>query len=203
MDIWAVIPVKALPLTKSRLTAVLTPTERANLTQRLLQRLLRLLQNVPSVSQVVVVSRDERVWDLARPFGAITIAEDLQAELNGAVATGVRYAKMAGAERILVLPSDLPFLSGAEVTLVGDTAVAHTSALIICPDRHEQGTNALFLSADLDFQFQFGLGSFQKHQQEATRLSQQPHIIRSPGWQFDLDTAEDWEIYASAVISKQ
>jgi 2-phospho-L-lactate guanylyltransferase len=195
MNTWAIIPVKSLQLTKSRLTAVLSAQERANLTKQLLLRLLIILNEQSAISEVVVVSRDETVQALARPLQAITIAEPTTAGLNEAIHSGARLAFMGRAERILVLPSDLPRLTLAEVDLVCDTAVTTPSSLTICPDRHEKGTNALLLPADRDFQFQFGRNSFSQHQQEAKRCGLRTTIIRSPGWQFDLDTAEDWEIY--------
>lgn len=195
MNIWAIIPVKSLQLTKSRLTAVLTAQQRSQLTQHLLGRVLNILNDHQAISKIVVVSRDETVQALARPLAAITLAEPAQAGLNEAIHSGVRLAFMAKAERVLVLPSDLPSLTLAEVDLVCGTAVPSPNNLIICPDRHEQGTNALLLPPDRNFQFQFGSNSFNHHQQEAKRCHLRTTIIRSPGWQFDLDTLEDWQIY--------
>lgn len=195
MNIWAIIPVKSLQLTKSRLTAVLTAQERANLTRHFLQRLLTVLNESKELSQIVVVSRDEVVQAIARAAGAIAIAEPENAGLNKAVHTGVQLTRMGKADRVLILPSDLPYLSIAEVTALIQTAVAEPGNSVICPDRHEQGTNALLIPTQAQFQFQYGVNSFNKHQQEARRCGLGIHIIRSPGWQFDLDTVEDWEMY--------
>lgn len=198
MAIWAIIPVKSLAETKSRLTAVLSPTERASLTQFLLQRTLDVLATSGVVAQVVVVSRDTAVQQLATTHGALTLAEPPGAGLNGAIQEGARLAAIAHASRLLVLPADLPFLTAVDVQIVANNT-PHL-AMGICPDRHEQGTNGLLLPALIDFPFQFGVGSFQKHVAAAGYGRLTPHIVRTPGWQFDLDTAEDWDVYSSHLL---
>ncbi|HUM71127.1 MAG TPA: NTP transferase domain-containing protein, partial [Chloroflexota bacterium] len=143
-------------------------------------------------SPVVVVSRDTAVQQLATAHQALTLAESSAAGLNGAIQEGARLAAIAHAARLLVLPTDLPFLTTADVqTLANDTP---HQAVGICPDRHEQGTNGLLLPACVDFPFQFGENSFQKHLQRTWYTRFTSHILRTPGWQFDLDTAEDWAI---------
>lgn len=194
METWAIIPVKSLAQTKSRLTPVLSAAERASLTQFLLQRTLAVLRASGMVDRVVVVSRDTAVSQAAAAQGALTLAEPPGAGLNGAVAEGARLAAVAQAQRMLALPADLPFLTADDVAMVCQEAPPHT--LVICPDRHEQGTNALLIPAQAHFLFQFGEGSFQKHMMTARYGRFAPHVIRAAGWQFDLDTVEDWAIYA-------
>lgn len=204
MTTWAVIPVKTLRQTKSRLTAVLSPSERAALTQQMLRHTIDVLQNAGVVDSVLVVSRDTAVVQLATQQDARTLAEPPDAGLNGAVQAGCRLAALNQAERVLVLPADLPFLTTADVALV----LANNSAnnIVICPDRHEQGTNALLLPAQAVFEFQFGPDSFRKHVAAARVVGVEygrstPLIVRSPGWQFDLDTVEDWAIYSQEALS--
>ncbi|MCP4358168.1 MAG: 2-phospho-L-lactate guanylyltransferase [Chloroflexi bacterium] len=200
MAIWAIIPVKSLQHTKSRLTAVLSASERAHLTSHLLTRLLIILDNTPEVAQIIVVSRDETIGRVARQHNAIPLVESPEAKLNAAVHTGVNFAAAQGARQLLILPSDLPFLTRDDVAVVCAPLPSTSPSLIICPDRHQRGTNALCLPSDCSFQFQFGPDSFQQHLQEARRGRLTPHIIHTPGWQFDLDTVEDWAIYAQANI---
>ncbi len=198
MAIWAIIPVKSLAETKSRLAAVLSPTERASLTQFLLQRTLDVLTASGVVEQVVVVSRDTAVQQLATTQNALTMAEPPGAGLNGAIQEGARLAALAHATRLLVLPADLPFLTAVDVQTVANNTPQ--LAMGICPDRHEQGTNGLLLPAQVDFPFQFGVGSFPKHVAAGYgRLT--PYIVRTPGWQFDLDTVEDWAICSPGLLA--
>jgi 2-phospho-L-lactate guanylyltransferase len=134
------------------------------------------------------------VQQLAAAHHALTLAEPPAAGLNEAVVEGARLAAVAHAARLLVLPADLPYLEAADVqTLCQEVAPQMVG---ICPDRHEQGTNGLLLPAQGEFPFQFGEGSFQKHVMGARSGRLNIHIMRTPGWQFDLDTVEDWELYS-------
>jgi 2-phospho-L-lactate guanylyltransferase len=150
----------------------------------------------------VVVSRDTAVQQLATAQQALTLAEPPAAGLNEAIQEGVRLAAVAHATRVLILPADLPFLDAADVqTFVKDTP---PQAVGICPDRHEQGTNGLLLlPTQADFPFQFGEDSFQKHMMSARYGRLSMHIVRTPGWQFDLDTAEDWAVYSTNTLEAE
>lgn len=133
-------------------------------------------------------------------MGVPTIAEPAAAGLNGAVHIGAQQAAGAGADRLLILPSDLPYLTPADVEQVC-LAAANPGHLIICPDRHRLGTNALCLKPQPTFPFSFGLMSFQKHRQAAVQSGRQATIIHTPGWQFDVDTVEDWHLYQQSEAS--
>lgn len=194
---WAVIPVKSLQAGKSRLTAVLQPTERAALTQQLLQRTLAVLQ-AAGIGQTVVVSRDTAVQQLAQAQGSLVLAEAESAGMNGAIQEGVCLATLAGAEQVLILPSDLPFLTAVEVQALFEPSSPHQVTL--CPDRHEQGTNGLLLPTTIAFPFQFGEGSLAKHV-AAGYGRWGVRLVRMAGWQFDLDTAVDWQIYQQALVN--
>jgi 2-phospho-L-lactate/phosphoenolpyruvate guanylyltransferase len=198
MSTWAIIPVKSLQHTKSRLTAVLSPEQRATLTRQLLWQTVWSLQQVAAVEQVVIVSRDETVAREATAHHARIVAEEEGDGLNEAVSFGKMVASNHGGRNVLVLPSDLPFMTVADVeTLlaVGETAVS-PPPLIICSDQHNKGTNALFLPAMLNFQFQYGPHSYEKHLAEAKRHQLHMHTISIPGLQFDIDTESDWHHYA-------
>ena len=198
MKIWAIIPVKSLQKTKSRLANVLSPSQRATLTQQLLRRTLHTLQQVPALEQLVVVSRDETVAGEATAHHARVVVEKDGDGLNEAVSLGKAYAASKGAQAVLVLPSDLPFIEATDIEMmlaVGKTAVFPTNTLIICSDQHQQGTNALYLPASLNFAFKYGRYSYQQHLAEANRHQLHIHTISIPGLQFDLDTEQDWQQY--------
>ena len=197
MNLWTILPVKSLAETKSRLSAVLSPDERAELTLHLLERTLGLLALVPRLGETAVITQDPLVAQLATRFGCRTLEEPPGSGLNGAVTAGVALATKHGASHCLILPSDLPFLQADELAeLVGlmETAVPHPT-VILCSDRQQQGTNALVVPTGAGFCFRYGRNSFHHHQQEATRLGLPCQIVHLPGLQFDLDTEEDFSLY--------
>ncbi len=198
-EIWVIIPVKLLAQTKSRLTAVLTPSQRAHLTQHLLQRTLSLLLDVPQVAHVVIVSRDVQIKQMAARMGAYCLAEEAQGGLNKAVTTGYQFVNEQKGTFALILPSDLAFLEAADVTAVCQQATKEK--IIIAPDQVEEGTNVLLLPSDIAFRFQYGRSSYQKHLHEIQSQQHQPHIIHRPNLQFDLDTVQDFTIYQEKQLT--
>src|SRR5207245_175969 len=93
-----------------------------------------------------------------------------------------------------ILPTDLPFLSEEAIRrLVG--ASETEPAVVIAPDWHEDGTNALFVRPPQVIAYAFGEHSFQRHVASARAVGAQVHICRLPELALDVDTPEDLERY--------
>jgi GTP:adenosylcobinamide-phosphate guanylyltransferase len=116
--IWAIVPVKPLRESKSRLAGVLSADERAELTSFLLQRTLRILRQVAAIDQVMVVSRDPAVLKIARQSHAVTLVEGSRPGLNVALLRAAYVAAAQRATSLLILPSDLPLLTVADVEMM-------------------------------------------------------------------------------------
>jgi 2-phospho-L-lactate guanylyltransferase (CobY/MobA/RfbA family) len=154
-----------------------------------------------------VVSRDPAVLKVARRHGASTFSESDRQDLNVALTRATHIAMAQQANSILVLPSDLPFLTPADVEMMingvesnghngnGNGYHLQNRAITICSDHNEDGTNALVLSPPTGFTFRYGRDSFQRHMDEAERIGMTRRIIHAPGIKFDLDTEEDWQTY--------
>ena len=197
MNIWVIIPVKQLSKTKSRLASVLSSEDRANLTLKLLKRLFSVVGDVEEIEKVLVVSRDETVVRLTTELNHIALSEPAGADLNESIQFAFSHAQISGASYVLILPSDLPLITSADLEMllsqVVDDGLMETA--VICPDAIQMGTNALLLPIGKPFQFRYGVGSFEQHLEEAIQngLDMLPVVI--PNIQFDLDTEEDWEQY--------
>lgn len=189
----AVIPVKKLTESKSRLSQVLSAEERAELVVQFLSHELEVLRQVAAVAQTVVVSSDPVILALAQAYGAAILPEERLEGLNAAVGKGVAWARERGETAVLILPVDLPFLQPNDITRL--LAAQGDQRLIISPDARHEGTNALLLPPLASFTFHYGPHSLQKHVAEAHKQQLQPHIIPSPGLLFDLDTLDDWYAY--------
>jgi 2-phospho-L-lactate guanylyltransferase len=207
MILWAIIPVKPLRDGKSRLSHILTADERSLLTTHTLGHLLDILDKVPAVSRSLVVSRDTAVLKIARQHGASTFGETKKRDLNLALTSASHVATAQRADCTLILPADLPFITAEDVEMMvagaapelattsGNGYFYQNRAITICPDRSNEGTNALLVCPPTGFNFQFGPNSFQRHLEEAANLAMSRRIIHAPGIKFDLDTEEDWETY--------
>lgn len=206
MDIWVLVPVKSLLESKRRLSHVLPAQRRAELICHLLQRELSILNQVPAVRQVLVISSDPQVWEIARQNGALVAEEQESRGLNVAVTDGLAVAVAQGASAVLILPVDLPFITVADVELLTKPWSDHSDpvldpGMVISSDGNGQGTNALLLTTAQGFDFHFGPGSFQRHIQEAEKRGMKIEVISTSGLRFDLDNESDWYAYQAAKVS--
>jgi 2-phospho-L-lactate guanylyltransferase len=188
-DLWAIIPVKPFTLGKSRLAAVLDDQARATLSRRLFNHVFATAIAVLGAGRVAVVTSDAGLSAAIEARGAYGVIDP--GELNAALGRACRFAMERGAPAIMVLPSDLPFLSEDDITALV-SALAPAPSVVIAPDAAEQATNALVLSPpDSDF-FRFGPSSFAAHAAAAHAGNATIEIVRRLGLAFDLDTPEDY-----------
>ncbi len=193
MTLWAIVPVKPLRRGKSRLAATMTEDERAELNKALLEHTLRTLTDLKEVEEVLVVSRDSSALAMARDLGARTVQEDGAPTLNTALRRATVVAQVYASRGVLVIPADLPLLSRSDVQTLLERAV-NPPVVVIAPDRHEKGTNALLLSpADL-IEYDFGGDSFRRHCERARKAGARLEIVKLPSLGLDLDVPEDLEL---------
>ena len=193
MTLWAIVPVKPLRRGKSRLSGTLTEDERTALNQELLEHTLKILSSLKELDQVLVVSRDPHALTIARNHGAKTVQEDGQPHLNTALARATVMAQVHSIRGILVLPADLPLLTADDVIALIDRA-AKPPVVVIAPDRHGKGTNALLMVPAGQIEYDFGEGSFQRHCDRAKKSGARLEIVELPSLGLDLDLPEDLEM---------
>ncbi|PWH11720.1 MAG: 2-phospho-L-lactate guanylyltransferase [Anaerolineae bacterium] len=196
MTIWAIVPVKPLRLGKSRLANVLTDDERGILNRKFLEQTLQTLREMPEISQVLVVSRDPAALAIAREFGARTVLEDGNPNLNLALTRATLLARNYATRGVLVLPADLPLLTAEDVRSLLDRA-RQTPCVVIAPDRHQDGTNALFMNPAGLIPYSFGAGSFYRHCEAAQKSGVRLEIVQNAHIGLDLDTPNDLRILNS------
>ena len=193
MTIWAIVPVKPLRRGKSRLAGTLSEDERAELNQSLLQHTLQTLTDVKELEQVLVVSRDPHALTIARQYGARTVREDGQPQLNTALTRATVIAKVHATRGVLILPADLPLISREDVLTLMERA-SEPPVVVIAPDRHGKGTNALLISPSGLIEYDFGENSFQRHCERAKQAGARLEIVDLPSLGLDLDLPEDLEL---------
>ncbi len=190
MTTWAVIPVKHLRSGKSRLSAVLSPQARESFSRRLLKRTVSLLACSAVIERTLVISRDDMALQLARDQGAFTVIEPSTSDLNSALQKASQVAVSLGATGVLVLPSDLPLLGENDVEALAG-ANGSERIVVLAPDRHGTGTNALFVRPPGLLRYRFGEGSLAAHQRQARSQGATVRIRRLPGVAFDVDDPDD------------
>ncbi len=186
------MPHRGVAAGKSRLTAVMDDVSRSELNRWLLLRTLRVVSAwLGDAQQCIVVSPCPSTLTLARHTGVATLSEQpLAPGLNAALAQGAAHAASRGAHRLLILPCDLPRMDVAALRAMAD-ADDNNAQVVIAPDRHGSGTNALLVPAAAR-EFAFGEGSLAKHMAMAQASGLRARVCRSPTLAFDLDTAQDF-----------
>lgn len=188
--LWVIVPVKPLKRGKSRLSGVLSETERAELNRRLLINTIETLKGIPEIDQILVVSRDPATLSLARDHGARTVLENGSQQLNKALARATAVAHRYAARAVLILPADLPLLTKTGIQTVVAMA-KDPPVVVITPDRHGRGTNALLVYPTGLIDYEFGPGSFEKHCDRAERAGARVEVCDLPSLALDVDMPED------------
>jgi 2-phospho-L-lactate guanylyltransferase len=194
----AVIPVRALEGAKSRLGAVLDAEERRELVERLLRATVEAAMATPGVTRVLVVSPDPEVLAVGAAAGASGIRQ-ASAGLNPGLLEARDAPQAAGADRLLVLPGDLPGIAPADIGALiraADAADAVTPVgmplrlVVLATDRHGRGTNALLLQPPRVIDPSFGGDSRDAHRRLAAAAGatyvEIPDVL-----ELDLDTPDD------------
>ena len=201
MTLWAIVPVKPLRRGKSRLAGILTEDERTELNRTLLENTLKTFSDLKEVEEVLVISRDPQALAIARHYGARTVQEDGQPELNTALKRATVVAQVYATRGVLVLPADLPLISREDVLALIERA-GEPPAVVIAPDRHGTGTNALLISPIGLIEYDFGENSFQRHCQLAKEAGARLEIVDLPTLGLDLDLPEDLELIRKLELTK-
>jgi 2-phospho-L-lactate guanylyltransferase len=201
MTLWAIVPVKPLRRGKSRLAGALSEDERTELNRMLLENTLKTFSDLKEVEEVLVISRDPQALTIARNHGARTVREDGQPELNTALKRATVVAQVYATRGVLVLPADLPLVTRGDILTLIQRA-GEPPVVVIAPDRHGNGTNALLISPAGLIEYDFGENSFQRHCQRAKDAGARLEVVDLPTLALDLDLPEDLELIRKLEMSK-
>jgi 2-phospho-L-lactate guanylyltransferase len=186
----AIVPVAAIEGAKTRLGETLDAEERHDLVEGLVARTLAAVESVARIDDVLVISPDRTVLDWATDVGARTLRQRTSG-LNA----GVREARddviAGGADAVVIVPIDLPFITMAALDdLIGALFEDPGPTVVLVPDRHGTGTNALALRPPHVIDVSFGSDSRAAHREAAATAGVAYREVDGP-LSVDLDTPED------------
>ena len=189
----AIVPVRTLEGAKSRLGGSLDAEERQDLVRLLLGRTLKAVGRVAAIESALVISPDPAILELARADGAEPLQQAGEG-LNEGLEQAVVRALADGATAVLVIAGDLPSVSEEAIGQIVSTAAAAASGaraiVVVVPDRHGRGTNALLLSPPDAIRFAFGVDSRVAHEAAARAAGALSLEVDGP-LAIDLDLPED------------
>jgi 2-phospho-L-lactate guanylyltransferase len=196
----AILPVKGFAQAKQRLRGELPAGVREALVEAMLEDMLDALSRASSIAELVLVTVGGPTGSAARALGArfgVRTVVDRGEGHNPAAARGIAAALRRGAERALVLPGDCPAVDPAEIDSLLHAADPPPSVVVV-PDRHGSGTNALVLTPPDVLAPSFGPGSRARHQRLALAAGIRVRVAHVPSLALDIDTAEDLHALADA-----
>jgi 2-phospho-L-lactate/phosphoenolpyruvate guanylyltransferase len=189
----AVLPVKRFGAAKQRLDNGLSDGTRRALAEAMVTDVLIALRRAKLVDEVLVVSGETMAVALAAGYDAAAVVDDPDdAGHSAAAERGIQAAMDRGATRVLLVPGDCPALDPAEVDqLLEDAEGVAPPDVVIVPDRHGSGTNALLLTPPDAIHPAFGPGSRERHERLAQEAGATVAAIDVPTLGLDVDTVDD------------
>jgi 2-phospho-L-lactate guanylyltransferase len=188
MKIYAVVPVKRLATSKSRLASILALKNRKRLTLAMLADVLTAIQD-STIQEIVVMGSNLSVCELAMKAGVAYISEKARG-LNRAIEASIKWCIKRDADSVLVLPADIPLLSPTDIERIIELAGDAESIVVLSPS-NGGGTNALYLRPPNLLPVSYGPGSFTRHIRYARNRGIPVKIYYSPSVAFDVDSQED------------
>ena len=185
-SIVAVVPMKPLNRSKTRLASVLSEQQRADLSLSMFSRVIAAANAALGI--VWVVGGDDAVRHTAERLGALW-REDPGRDLNDSLSIAFDEACKKGLSPIY-LPADLPFVTAADIHRIVQ-ASGNGKTLTLSPAQQDGGTNAMLIPQCLSFPPLLGKDSFSLHKRQATSRGIPYAVCLSEGLGLDLDTPDD------------
>lgn len=189
----AVLPIKRFAHAKSRLGSV---PDKAALVRGMAGDVLDALGRSARLRHVVVVTADPTARDAAIDAGFDVVDEPVPLGHSGAAELGIARAEELGADRVLLVPGDCPLLTAADVDGLIDRHPRR--GVVVVPDRHGTGTNALLLHPPRAIRPAFGPGSKERHERLAAEAGVPCAIDPVEALLLDVDTPEDLQLISLA-----
>lgn len=189
MNIQIIIPVRALDDGKRRLSSALSPTERRALNGWFFRRTVSVARSVLPADRIILVSAAPDLLAYGNAAGLRTVAEGHPGDLNAALRLGAMAARENGADATLSVSCDLPFLGHGDLQAMINAIRPGT--VIIAPDHHGTGTNAMLMAPVAAIPFQYGSYSFQAHHRAAVNAGLDVTVLHRRGLACDIDVPAD------------
>ncbi|MGQ9680064.1 MAG: 2-phospho-L-lactate guanylyltransferase [Candidatus Bathyarchaeia archaeon] len=194
-SVFAAILVKSLSGSKSRLSKVLSPSERMRLTVAMLRDVLRAVRDSETVSETIIVSPESDVLKLADGLGVRGVLQTGQG-LDGAVDQTTRWCLRNQGGSVLILPVDIPLISFEDVNNIA--GLASTSRAVVISPSLDGGTNAMLQRPPGVIPPCYGPDSFRKHLSSALSRRVKVGVYRSSRVSLDIDSPEDLRAFMEA-----
>jgi 2-phospho-L-lactate guanylyltransferase len=203
MKTFAIVPVKRFENAKTRLSSILNTDDRVHLSLLMLEDTLQILSVAQKLSEVLIVSADKRIEEIAAKYGTKFLLEEKERGVNSAVALANNYCmKKEAADATMVIPHDLPLLDSTDISKVCELAENESKCIVICPSLRYDGTNILLRKPPSIISTFYDADSYNMHVKAAVQLGIPIKRFLSKALMHDIDTPEDaFEIIKEETVT--
>ncbi len=160
------------------------------------EHVLRTLRRVESIESVAVATASDEVARFAQGLGALAI--DLYVDLGTRAAYQQAIAIHRPGGALLLINGDLPFLQPEDVEIM----CRNHDDVVIAPDRHGCGTNALWCRTAGIIEPLFGENSFKRHCAAVRAAGMTPRVVKRLGLGFDVDDPQDLSLIGHRALAR-
>jgi 2-phospho-L-lactate guanylyltransferase len=194
LPIASIIPVKTFSKAKTRLGLSQEKTEQ--LCKIMLDEVLSAISQ-SKIDKTVIISRDERAFEIAKKYNAVQIYEETENGVNSAVSLAEKYLLENNFETSIVFPQDIPLITSYDI----DELIKYRKnpQLVVVPSRKFDGTNALLRSPINIMETHYDEDSYKIHLTTAKsrNIPTTFALIRRIMW--DIDDITDIEFILSNI----
>jgi 2-phospho-L-lactate guanylyltransferase len=196
----AVLPVKSFARAKQRIAGALSSVDRPVLAEAMVRDVLAALERVDGLDAVVVVTGEPRARVIALDAGATIVDDHREAGQSAAAARGSRRRWPAAP----TVSSSFPGIArrSTRARSRGLLAAQGADGVVIVPDRHGSGTNALLLSPPRRDPSVLRPGSFARHAALARARGAQVRVAQIASLGLDVDTPGDLTALRTALEAR-
>lgn len=207
-SLWGLVPVKDAAKAKQRLKPCLD-TDRSGFSCAMFMDVMRAMKYSREINNIAIVTSDPWVVGIAESQQLLVVDEIESMGLNPALELGIEAIRRRGGRRIVIMPADIPLVTGAEIDSVLHSLSiqrqAGDNALIgITPAKNGDGTNLLCLDTNHLIPMSYGADSYNLHLAIAAENRLSPVTLHSATISRDIDEQRDLEeLIAYCLVNPQ
>jgi 2-phospho-L-lactate/phosphoenolpyruvate guanylyltransferase len=170
----------------------------------LVRRVVTAARQVRVIRDVVIVTSSAEVEIFAGHLGVRVMHQVRDKGINASLEAAVSAFAAAGTTTALIVPGDLPLVTGESLAGLLQSAQLQERGVTIVPDRHHVGTNALVCTPADVIRLRFGPNSFAEHLRTAQEHGLTVRIFECAPLSLDIDEPEDldaWRGHDANVLS--
>ena len=187
-DNWAVVPVKGLTESKTRLSPHLQGDKRKTLVEALLADVLSSIVRSKVYGTIMVISPDENVASRIRSQ-EVSFLKQTGAGLNRAVEQANKLAILGHARSLTTVLADIPLVEPSDFKEI--LSLGSPGRRVTMAPSMKGGTNVMLTSPPGAISPSYGRWSYSKHLRRAQANGFNAYSISNSRVSFDIDTISD------------